>query len=106
MNIDWGIHIGYIPLVSNRYGKSWIDLSNRRQHKPRLTKQERRVVELIFKGYTNREISKCLDVSHLTIRNYVSKLLMKFEARNRTELLAKVIVLRQKHHRTLLPHVS
>jgi len=81
------------------------ELLGQRNHQLKLTKQERRVIDLLFKGSTNREIAKCLDLSHLTIRNYISNLLFKFEARNRTELLAKVIALRQKYHRSLLPHI-
>lgn len=70
---------------------------------PRLNKQERRIVKLLFEGFTNREMGERLHLSPLTIRNYVSKLLLKYEAHNRTQLLSKVISLRRKNHKSLTP---
>ena len=53
-----------------------------------LTDRERDIVRLLFEGYTNREMGEKLGVSWLTVRNHISRLLAKFEAKNRTDLLA------------------
>lgn len=57
---------------------------------PDFTAQERRIVELIAEGATNREIGERLTVSEKTARNYVSTILTKFGFRNRTEIAVYV----------------
>ena len=59
-----------------------------------LTDRERDIVRLLFEGYTNREMGEKLGVSWLTVRNHISRLLVKFEAKNRTDLLARLVALR------------
>jgi DNA-binding NarL/FixJ family response regulator len=54
----------------------------------KLTPRERDILELVAKGLTNREIGKLLFVSMSLVRLYVSKLLEKFEASRRSELVA------------------
>jgi DNA-binding NarL/FixJ family response regulator len=50
-----------------------------------LSAQERRVLELISEGKTNREIAETMFLSEKTIRNYVSNLLLKMGMNHRTE---------------------
>lgn len=57
---------------------------------PDLTAQQRRIVEMIAEGATNREISARLDVTEKTARNYVSAILAKLGFRNRTEVAVYV----------------
>ena len=73
------------------------------QELPRLTDRERDILYLLSSGLTNREIGEILYLSRLTVRNYISRLLLKFEARNRTALVTKVIAFRQHKHQRLLP---
>lgn len=59
-------------------------------HKPAqlgddLTKRERQVLTLLVDGMTNKEIAEQLNLSHGTIRVYVSKILSKLSVTNRTE---------------------
>ena len=59
-------------------------------HKPAqlgddLTKRERQVLTLLVDGMTNKEIAAQLNLSHGTIRVYVSKILSKLSVTNRTE---------------------
>lgn len=56
-----------------------------------LTGQERRILSMVAEGTTNREIARRLDLAEKTVRNYVSNILAKMGARNRTELAALVI---------------
>jgi two-component system response regulator DevR len=51
-----------------------------------LTGQERRILDMITEGLTNREIAVRLRVGEKTIRNYVSTILAKLGMRNRTEV--------------------
>jgi NarL family two-component system response regulator LiaR len=59
-------------------------------HKPAqlgddLTERERQVLTLLVDGMTNKEIAEQLNLSHGTIRVYVSKILSKLSVTNRTE---------------------
>lgn len=54
----------------------------------KLTPRERDVLELAGKGMTNKEIAKLLFVSLGLVRLYIHRLLEKFDASNRTELVA------------------
>jgi two-component system response regulator DevR len=51
----------------------------------KLTKQERKVLTLIAKGMTNREIAETIFLSEKTVRNYVSNILSKLNLNNRAE---------------------
>jgi two-component system, NarL family, response regulator DevR len=50
-----------------------------------LTPQERRILELITQGLTNREIAGQLRLAEKTVKNYVSALLHKLGVAHRTE---------------------
>jgi DNA-binding NarL/FixJ family response regulator len=53
-----------------------------------LTAQERRVLQLIAEGKTNREIGEVLHISAKTVKNYVTTLLAKLQLRRRAEAAA------------------
>lgn len=53
-----------------------------------LTDQERRILDLIAQGFTNREIAEQLFLSEKTVRNYVSNILGKLQVSNRTQAAA------------------
>jgi two-component system response regulator DevR len=50
-----------------------------------LSPQERRILELISEGMTNREIAETMFLAEKTVRNYVSNLLLKMGMKHRTE---------------------
>lgn len=50
-----------------------------------LSDQERRILELIAEGMTNRQIAEQLHLAEKTIKNYVSNLLAKLGMQRRTE---------------------
>ncbi len=56
-----------------------------------LTEQERNVLDLIALGLTNREIAAEMFLSEKTVKNYVTRMLLKCHVRNRTE--AAILVL-------------
>ncbi len=53
-----------------------------------LTDQERRVVEQLATGKTNREIGEALFLSEKTVKNYVSRILDKLGLRHRAQVAA------------------
>ena len=53
-----------------------------------LTQQERRILELIAEGLTNRQIGERMFLAEKTVKNYVSNLLAKLGMSRRTEVAA------------------
>jgi two-component system, NarL family, response regulator DevR len=51
----------------------------------RLTDQERRILELLAEGLTNRQIADRMILAEKTVKNYVSNLLAKLGMHRRTE---------------------
>ncbi|MCU1672101.1 MAG: DNA-binding response regulator [Frankiales bacterium] len=64
-----------------------------------LTEQERRILELIGEGLTNREIGQRMFLAEKTVKNYVSNLLSKLGLQRRTQ----VAVLATEVRRSDLP---
>jgi DNA-binding NarL/FixJ family response regulator len=50
-----------------------------------LTAQERRILDLLAEGLTNRQIGERLHLAEKTVKNYVSNVLMKLGMQRRTE---------------------
>jgi two-component system, NarL family, response regulator DevR len=55
------------------------------QQLARLTDQERKILDLLAQGLTNRQIGEQLYLAEKTVKNYVSNLLMKLGMHRRTE---------------------
>lgn len=55
------------------------------------TSREQQVLGLLLQGCTNKEIALQLDISGYTVRDHVSSLLRKNEARTRLELMARCV---------------
>jgi two-component system, NarL family, response regulator DevR len=51
----------------------------------RLTDQERRILDLIAEGLTNRQIAERVHLAEKTVKNYVSNLLAKLDMQRRTQ---------------------
>ena len=56
-----------------------------------LTEVEFTVLKLIAKGYTNKGISKILNVSLFTVKNHRQTIMKKFQAKNCTEAIYKAV---------------
>ncbi len=69
------------------------------KHDPRLdslTDQERKILELIGEGLTNRQIGERLHLAEKTVKNYVSSLLAKLGMERRTQAAAFVVRLEER----------
>ena len=62
-----------------------------------LTDQERRILELIAEGHTNRQIAETIFLAEKTVKNYVSNLLAKLGMSRRTEAAAYAARLAERH---------
>jgi DNA-binding NarL/FixJ family response regulator len=56
-----------------------------------LTGREREVLRLMMGGYSNREIADALSLAEGTVKNHVSNILIKLDARDRTRAVLKAI---------------
>jgi DNA-binding NarL/FixJ family response regulator len=66
----------------------------------RLSKQERKILDLIAEGLTNREIAERMFLAEKTVKNYVSNVLAKLDMSRRSEAAAYAAKLEaQKRHR-------
>lgn len=61
------------------------------QRLAQLTSQERRILELIGEGLTNRQIGERMHLAEKTVKNYVSSLLAKLGMERRTQAAAFVV---------------
>jgi len=59
-----------------------------------LSDRERDVIRLMAGGFSNREIGEMIGLSEGTVKNHVSRLLLKLDARDRTSAVLKAIASR------------
>jgi len=64
-----------------------------------LTDQERRILELIAEGLTNRQIGERLYLAEKTVKNYVSNMFAKLGMKRRTEAAAYAARLAERRER-------
>ncbi len=64
-----------------------------------LTEQERRILDLIAEGLTNRQIAERVHLAEKTVKNYVSNLLAKLGMERRTQAAVYAAGLRHEQHR-------
>ena len=63
-----------------------------------LTPQERRILDLIAEGRTNRQIAEVMFLAEKTVKNYVSHLLAKLGMQRRSEAAAYAARLAERRH--------
>lgn len=60
----------------------------------RLTEREIDVLRLVAGGYSNKEIGRALGISDGTVRNHLSEILARLDARDRTHAVMKALAAR------------
>lgn len=68
-----------------------------------LTDQERRVLDFIGQGMTNREIGRELFLAEKTVKNYVSSVLAKLGMQRRTQAAVLATELREREQHRAMP---
>lgn len=59
----------------------------------KLTTREMEILPLVQKGLTNKDIARVLELGEGTVRNYVSSILGKLDATNRTHAIDRAVEL-------------
>jgi DNA-binding NarL/FixJ family response regulator len=59
-----------------------------------VTKREVEVLRLVAAGYSNKEIARVLNISDGTVKNHMTDIMVKLEARDRTHAVLRAIALR------------
>lgn len=65
------------------------NLAAARELRARLTRREQEVMDLASHGYGIREVSECLGISEKTLRNYLSNIYAKLNARDYTDAVLR-----------------
>ncbi len=55
----------------------------------RLTPREQEVLKFLGKGYSDREIAECMEISIYTVREYLKKIYRKLEVNSRARVMAE-----------------
>jgi two-component system, NarL family, response regulator DevR len=76
-------------IAATRHGG--VSLVVHRRDVEKLTTQERRIIELVAAGMTNRQIGERVHLAEKTIKNYASNILMKLGLQSRAEVAALVV---------------
>lgn len=73
------------PAVTGRVLRRLREPAPEDERLARLTDQERKILDLIAEGCTNRQIGQQLHLAEKTVKNYVSNMLAKLDMERRTE---------------------
>jgi len=57
----------------------------------KITVREQEILHLIAQGYMNKQIAAELDIKEQVVKNYISRILKKLGAINRTEAVIKAV---------------
>ncbi len=82
------------PDMTTRLLDEFRRMANKEEEKPKvqpLTDQERRILTLVVRGASNRDISVDLNLSERTIKNYLSIIFQKLQVNNRTEAAIRAV---------------
>ena len=88
------------PAVTRRVLERLRDNREEDEGLARLSDQERKILDFIAEGMTNRQIAEAMFLAEKTVKNYVSTMLSKLGMERRTEAAAYAARLaeRRKHH--------
>jgi DNA-binding NarL/FixJ family response regulator len=86
------------PEAASRVMRRMRDQAQRSDPLSGLTDQERRILELIGEGLTNRQIGERLFLAEKTVKNYVSALFAKLGMERRTQAAAYAARVFDDHH--------
>lgn len=76
------------PAVTKRVLERLRDNREEDEGLSRLSEQERKILDFIAEGYTNRQIAEAMYLAEKTVKNYVSTMLSKLGMERRTEAAA------------------
>ena len=77
--------------IARRVVESFRRRAKTRDEAPRLSPREEQVLELLSKGYSNKEIADQLELSVDTVRSHLKHVYVKMHVRSRTEAVARYV---------------
>ena len=77
--------------IARRVVESFRRRAKTRDEAPRLSPREEQVLELLSKGYSNKEIAEQLELSIDTVRSHLKHIYEKMHVRSRTEAVARYV---------------
>jgi DNA-binding NarL/FixJ family response regulator len=77
--------------IARRVVESFRRRAKARDEAPHLSPREERVLELLSKGYSNKEIAEQLELSIDTVRSHLKHVYVKMHVRSRTEAVARYV---------------
>jgi DNA-binding NarL/FixJ family response regulator len=77
--------------IARRVVESFRRRAKARDEAPLLSPREERVLELLSKGYSNKEIADQLELSVDTVRSHLKHVYVKMHVRSRTEAVARYV---------------
>lgn len=81
------IHCALVKVTSSKVAQTAV--TNKLQLSKRITKREAEVLQWLYMGKTNWEISNILNISPLTVKNHVQNIIRKLNVENRSQAAAK-----------------
>jgi transcriptional regulator EpsA len=85
------LHLAWVRMQINRNPEAG---GPTRNEAALLTEREREILRWVHMGKTNIEIGAILEISPLTVKNHVQKILRKLNVQNRTQAIGKALALR------------
>jgi transcriptional regulator EpsA len=84
------LHMALHRMLAHEHSGTTLEVST----ETRLSKREIQVLHWVKNGKTNQEIGQILDVSPLTVKNHVQKIIRKLNVTNRAQAVGKSATLR------------
>jgi len=79
----------YVPSIALEGPGEEVSLPGSGETDVRLTPRQDEVLQLLAKGYSNKQIARDLDIAETTVRAHVSDILHHLKAHNRTDAVVK-----------------
>ncbi len=80
-----GVLFLILGMVMSRYFTVKKNIHKKSLQKSSLSRQQQKVLHLMAEGLSNKEIAKKLFIAETTVKTHVSKILIKLDAKRRTE---------------------
>jgi transcriptional regulator EpsA len=88
------LHLALLRIVEFERAESVERVAGRTPTASTLSARELQVLDWVREGKTNQEIGQILDISPLTVKNHIQKILRKLDVTNRAQAVARVTALR------------
>ena len=78
-------------IISRKNDSSELRSSEKDEVKTTLTKRQHEILQMIVKGFDNKQISQALYIAEGTVKNNITEIISKFRVKDRTQLVIYAI---------------